>query len=146
MKEVMGNALLQEAFEKREMLSNKIRDIIDPPTDVWGVHVTRVLVQEILLQPDLQANLASAATAKRTAEGKIISADADVKSAKLMREASDILNTPAAMQIRYLDSITSLASSRNAKVVLMPSTTGGQQSVANITALRRFLVQNEIGA
>lgn len=143
LKEVMGNVLLQEAFEKREVLSKKIRDIIDRPTDAWGVHVTRVLVQEILLAKDTQDSLSSAAIAKRTAEGKIIYAQAEVDSAKLMREASDILDYPAAMQIRYLDYITDLASSRNCKVVLMPASSN-KDSSADIKALRKFLVQNEI--
>mmetsp|Transcript_34281 Transcript_34281/g.31002 ORF Transcript_34281/g.31002 Transcript_34281/m.31002 type:complete len:149 (-) Transcript_34281:345-791(-) len=143
LKEVMGGVLLQDAFEKRETLSAKIRDIIDPPTDAWGVHVTRVLIQEINLSRDLQQNLSSAATAKRQAEGKIIQAQADVTSAKLMKKASVLLESQAAMQIRYLDSITALASSRNSKVVLMPSMQGND-TIANIKALRRYLVQNEI--
>jgi len=70
-------------------------------------------------------------------------AQADVDSAKLMREASDILNTQAAMQIRYLDAITGLAKSGNTKVVFMPPQSG-QDSSTNVKGLKRFLIQNEL--
>jgi erythrocyte band 7 integral membrane protein len=143
LKDVIGNTILQDAFEKREIISQKIRDIVDQPTEVWGVDVTRVLIQEILLSPDLQMNLSSAATAKRIAEGKIINAQADVDSAKLMREASDVLNTPSAMQIRYLDAMTGLAGAQNTKVVFMPSS-NSKESTTDIKALKRYLIQNEI--
>jgi regulator of protease activity HflC (stomatin/prohibitin superfamily) len=143
LKDVLGNTLLQEAFENREHMAVQIRDIIDRPTIGWGVDVTRVLVQEILLAPDLQQSLSTAATTKRTAEGKIILAQADVDSAKLMREASDILNTPAAMQIRYLDAITGLAKSGNTKVVFMPPTSG-KDSSTDVKGLKRFLIQTEL--
>jgi regulator of protease activity HflC (stomatin/prohibitin superfamily) len=143
LKDVIGNTVLQDAFEKREIISEKIRDIIDQPTEIWGVDVTRVLIQELLLSMDLQLNLSSAATAKRIAEGKIINAQADVDSAKLMREASDILNTPAAMQIRYLDAMTGLAGAPNTKVVFMPSS-ASKESTTDIKALKRYLIQHEV--
>jgi len=143
LKDVVGNTLLQEVFENREKMSIQIRDIIDKPTVAWGVDVTRCLVQEIVLAPDLQQNLSSAATAKRIAEGKIINAQADVDAAKLMREASDILNTPAAMQIRYLDAITGLANAGNTKVIFMPASTG-KDSSTDIKSLRKYLIQSEL--
>ncbi len=63
--------------------------------------------------------LSSAATAKREAEAKIITAQADVEAAKLMRESSDILDSPAAMQIRQLEVMERLASSQNTKIVFL---------------------------
>jgi regulator of protease activity HflC (stomatin/prohibitin superfamily) len=120
-RDVFGHVLLQEALETKEKMAAHIKEIIEKPTYNWGVTITRVLIQEILFSRDLQQNLSSAATAKRIAEGKIINAQADVDSAKLMREASDILNTPAAMQIRYLDALTSLAKANNTKIIFMPS-------------------------
>lgn len=64
----------------------------------------------------MQESLSAVAKEKRLAEGKIISARADVQSAKLFREAADILDSKAAMQIRYLDTIQML--SKNSKVIL----------------------------
>jgi erythrocyte band 7 integral membrane protein len=143
LKDVFGHVTLQEAFEQRESISEKIRDILDPITLTWGADVTRVLIQEILLAQDLARGLSSSATAKRTAEGKIIEAQANVDSAKLMREASDVLNTPAAMQIRYLDAITGLAQAQNTKIVFLPSS-GGEENLTDIKALKKYLIQTEI--
>ena len=121
LRDIFGHVTLQEALETKEQMASTIKQLIDPPTDDWGVSVNRVLIQEILFSEELQNNLSAAATAKRIAEGKIIQAQADVDSAKLLREASDILNTHAAMQIRYLDAITGLAKANNTKVIFMPS-------------------------
>jgi len=144
LKDVFGHVTLQEAFEQREKISEKIRDILDPITMTWGADVTRVLIQEILLSVDLQKGLSSAATAKRSAEGKIIEAQANVDSAKLMREASDVLNTAAAMQIRYLDAITGLARAPNTKIVFLPSAGGSEDSLTDVKALKKYLIQTEL--
>jgi regulator of protease activity HflC (stomatin/prohibitin superfamily) len=123
LRDVFGHTMLQEALETKEKMARHIRELIEKPTYNWGVTITRVLIQEILFSKDLQQNLSAAATAKRLAEGKIISAQADVDSAKLMREAADQLNTRAAMQIRYLDALTTLAKASNTKVIFMPGET-----------------------
>ena len=123
LRDVFGHTLLQEALETKDKIATHIREIIEKPTYNWGVTITRVLIQEIQFSKELEKNLSSAATAKRIAEGKIISAQADVDSAKLMREASDQLNTRAAMQIRYLDALTTLARAQNTKVIFMPGET-----------------------
>jgi len=123
LRDVFGHTLLQEALETKEKMARYIKDTIEKPTYNWGVTITRCLIQEIIFSKDLQQNLSSAATAKRIAEGKIISAQADVDSAKLMREAAEQLNTRAAMQIRYLDALTTLAKASNTKVIFMPGET-----------------------
>jgi len=123
LRDVFGHTLLQEALETKEKMAKYIRETIEKPTYNWGVTITRVLIQEIVFSKELQQNLSAAATAKRIAEGKIISAQADVDSAKLMREASEQLNTKAAMQIRYLDALTTLAKAGNTKVIFMPGET-----------------------
>jgi len=142
MRDVFGHTLLQESLEGKDKMAAHVRELIDRPTHNWGITITRVLIQEIIFTPELQRNLSSAATAKRTAEAKIISAQADVSAAKLMRESSDILNTPAAMQIRFLDSITALARSGNTKVIVMPNE--GPDGSSDPKTLKKYLVQNEI--
>jgi len=71
------------------------------------------------LSPDLQTSLSSAAKERRLAESKILSAKADVESAKLMRQAADELNSKAAMQIRYLETLKTVGKS-NSKVIFVP--------------------------
>ena len=101
-RDVFGNVLLQEAFESREKIAELIKEVVDKPTEKWGVDITRVLIQQIIIPQDLLRGLASAATAKREVEPKVIQAQADIDAAKLMREASDALNTPAANVIWML--------------------------------------------
>lgn len=72
---------------------------------------------DIQLNQELQDTLASAAKEKRLAESKIISAKADVQSAKLQREAADILDSKAAMQIRYLEVVKTLG--HTSKVIML---------------------------
>ena len=121
LRNVFGTTTLQEALEDREKVADELLEDLKGPTTNWGVQVKRVLIQEIMFTKDLQDTLSSAATAKRQAESKIIGAQADVQAAKLMRTASDTLNTHAAMQIRYLDSLASIAKVGNPKVVFFPS-------------------------
>jgi len=68
----------------------------------------------------LQDTLSSAAQQKRIGESKVIAAQAEVDSAKLMRQAADLLNSPAAMQIRYLETMTGMARTTGSKVIFMP--------------------------
>ena len=85
--------------------------------------------------------MSAAPIAKREAEAKIITAQADVEAAKLMREASDYLATDAAMQIRYLEQLSKLAASDNSKIVFFPASmdadgrNGAMSKVVNMDAI-----------
>lgn len=76
-------------------------------------------MKDVLLSQDLQIALSSAARERRLAQSKLIQAHADVESAKLMKEASNELNSKAAMQIRYLETIKSI-SAHGARVIFLP--------------------------
>jgi erythrocyte band 7 integral membrane protein len=67
----------------------------------------------------------AAAKQKRIGESKVIAAHAEVAAAKLMREAADILNSPAAMQIRYLETLQTMSQQAGTKVIFLPSASGG---------------------
>jgi len=79
-----------------------------------------MLIKDIIFTQELQDSLSMAAQSKRTGEAKVISARAEVESAKLMRQAADILSSAPAMQIRYLEAMQAMAKSANSKVVFMP--------------------------
>lgn len=121
LRDVFGMVTLQESLEDRDKVAERLKVLMDEATANWGVDVTRCLIQEILFTEDLQRSLATAATAKRLAESKIIGAQADVQSARLMRSAADLLNTPAAMQVRYLEAIKDVSKAANPKVVFFPA-------------------------
>jgi len=71
--------------------------------DKWGVAIEGILIKDIIFSPEVSASLSSAAQQKRIGESKVIAARAEVDSARLMRQAADILASPAAMQIRQLE-------------------------------------------
>lgn len=78
------------------------------------------MIKDFNFSKELQESLSAAAQAKRTGESKVISAKAEVDSAKLMREAADILSTPSAMQIRYLDTLNNLSKAPQTRVIFLP--------------------------
>ncbi|KAF9901270.1 hypothetical protein BX616_002319 [Lobosporangium transversale] len=127
LRHILGMRVLQELIENREAIGEEIQEVIDTPARVWGVKVESVLIKDITFSRELQEALSSAAQAKRMAESKVIGAQAEVDSAKLMRAAADILNTPAAMQIRYLETMTNMAKGSNTRVIFMPTQQGPQE-------------------
>ena len=81
--------------------------------------IERVLVKDTTLSPELQKNLSVVSTTKKLNESKIISAKADLESAKLYREAADVLDSKVAMQIRFLETLGEMQSHRSRKVMIM---------------------------
>ncbi|KAG0319041.1 hypothetical protein BGZ99_005333 [Dissophora globulifera] len=132
LRHILGMRVLQELIENREAIGEEIQEVIDTPARAWGVKVESVLIKDITFSKELQESLSSAAQAKRMAESKVIGAQAEVDSAKLMRAAADILNTPAAMQIRYLETMTNMAKGSNTRVIFMPT----QQNASEMTPLQ----------
>jgi len=118
---VFGRMTLQEMLLHRDELAENIRGNVEAPTFNWGIKVVRTLVQDIYLPNDIKAQMSTGAIAKKIAEGNVIRAQADVQSARLMREAAEILGTDAAMQIRFVETLESLTKSPNAKMVFFPS-------------------------
>lgn len=121
LRHVVGAKSLQDIIERREEVAASIQEIIDETAMSWGVKVESILIKDIVLSNELQDSLALAAKSKRAGESKIITARAEVESAKLMRKAADILASKAAMQIRYLEAMQTMARSSNSKVIFMPS-------------------------
>mgnify|MGYP003877318193 CR=1 FL=1 len=117
LKEVFGLIKIQSALEHKEEIAKEVKQIIDPPTADWGIKVNRVLIKDIFFSKELADNLASAALQKRLAESKVIGAQADVDSARLFKDAAELLSTDAAMQIRYLGCLEELSKSRNTKIL-----------------------------
>jgi len=120
LRHVIGARVLQDVIERREELAQSIREIIEDTAAGWGVQVESMLIKDIVFSDELQDSLSMAAQAKRTGEAKVIAARAEVESAKLMRQAADILSSAPAMQIRYLEAMQAMAKSSNSKVIFMP--------------------------
>ncbi|KRX07816.1 hypothetical protein PPERSA_07566 [Pseudocohnilembus persalinus] len=108
---IIGQFILQDLFEKKQEIANAIQQFIEENAWEWGVSIDSILIKEVTPTADVADSLNAAAKERRLAESKLISARSDVQSAKLMREAADILNSSAAMQIRYLETINKLSNS-----------------------------------
>lgn len=120
LRQVVGGRLLQTVITDREGLAAEIQEILEATAETWGVNIESILLKDITFSQELQNLLSSAATQKRIGESKVIAARAEVEAAKLMRQAADILASPAAMQIRQLDALQSMAKNANSKVVFVP--------------------------
>ncbi|KAL8846370.1 MAG: hypothetical protein Q9221_008531 [Calogaya cf. arnoldii] len=132
LRHVVGARVLQDVIERREEVAQSIGEIIEDVASGWGVQVESMLVKDIIFSTELQDSLSMAAQAKRIGESKVIAARAEVESAKLMRQAADILSSAPAMQIRYLEAMQAMAKSANSKVIFMPGGSGNavQQQLA----------------
>lgn len=102
LRHVIGARVLQDVIERREEIAQSIREIIEDTAAGWGVAVESMLIKDIIFSQELQDSLSMAAQSKRTGEAKVIAARAEVESAKLMRQAADILSSAPAMQIRFV--------------------------------------------
>jgi regulator of protease activity HflC (stomatin/prohibitin superfamily) len=128
LRHVVGARVLQEVIERREELAQSISEIIEDVAGGWGVKVESMLIKDIIFSRELQDSLSMAAQSKRIGESKIIAARAEVESAKLMRQAADILSSAPAMQIRYLEAMQAMAKTANSKVIFLPATNQTVQS------------------
>ena len=120
LRHVVGARVLQDVIERREEVAQSIGEIIEDVASGWGVQVESMLIKDIIFSNELQDSLSMAAQSKRIGESKVIAARAEVESAKLMRQAADILSSAPAMQIRYLEAMQAMAKSANSKVIFLP--------------------------
>lgn len=131
LRDVIGNRILQDVVEKREEIAESIEQIIAKTAFDWGVNVESILIKDLQLPPSVQSSLSKAAEARRVGEAKIINAKAEVESARQMRKASDILSSPAALQIRYLDALQNMSKNPGTRVIFMPSSDAIEKIVHN---------------
>lgn len=133
LRHVVGARVLQDVIERREEVAQSIGEIIEDVASGWGVQVESMLIKDIIFSSELQDSLSMAAQSKRIGESKVIAARAEVESAKLMRQAADILSSAPAMQIRYLEAMQAMAKTANSKVIFLPSasTVGSSMAMAN---------------
>lgn len=120
LRDVIGGRNLQSLLTEREAVASEIEELVEAITERWGVKVENILLKDVLIPPELQASLSSAAQQRRLGEAKVIAAQAEVDSARLMREAADILSSSAAIQIRQLEALQSMAKTAGSKVIFVP--------------------------
>ncbi|GBE80147.1 hypothetical protein BKA93DRAFT_770878 [Sparassis latifolia] len=120
LRHVVGARAVQSVIAEREAIAYEIAEIVGDVADKWGVAIEGILIKDIIFSAEISASLSSAAQQKRIGESKVIAARAEVDAARLMRQAADILASPAAMQIRQLEALQTMAKTANSKVVFVP--------------------------
>jgi len=115
---VLGQHELDEMLSERDKLSRDIQKIVDEATDDWGVKVSQVEIKHVDLNETMIRAIARQAEAERERRAKIINAEGDLQSAKLLQEAAEILaKEPRALQLRYLQTLTDISGDQATTIV-----------------------------
>jgi len=92
--------------------------MIDTATDPWGIDIERVEVKDVRLPKNMQRAMAAEAEATREARAKVIAAEGEQKASRALKEASDIISeSPAALQLRYLQTLSTISIEKNSTIV-----------------------------
>ena len=116
---VLGQSELDELLAHRDQINLRLRQIIDEQTEEpWGVRVTLVEVKDVLLPETMQRTMAKQAEAEREKRAKIIHAKGEHQAAKTLADAAKIIQSqPAALQLRYLQTLVEMAGERNSTII-----------------------------
>ena len=118
--QVLSEHNLDECMGKKQLLSSNIKDRVKENCVKFGVEIERIDIRDIIItDSDVSESLAASAIARRNAESKYINAEAEVKSAELMRKAADELGTGSAIHIREMETMLQIAKNPNVKVHLI---------------------------
>jgi regulator of protease activity HflC (stomatin/prohibitin superfamily) len=118
LRSVLGQSQLDEILAERDKINIKLQQIIDSQTDPWGIKVSTVEVKHVDLPPEMQRAMAKQAEAERERRAKIIHAEGEFQASKKLREAADIIAAePTALQLRFLQTLTEVASEKNSTTI-----------------------------
>jgi regulator of protease activity HflC (stomatin/prohibitin superfamily) len=118
LRSVLGEVELDDLLSQREKLNHDLQHILDTRTDPWGIKVSAVEVKHVDLPPDMQRAMARQAEAEREKRAKIIHAEGELEaSAKLSQAAAVIATEPVTVTLRYLQTLTEIASEKNSTII-----------------------------
>ncbi|KAK3698811.1 hypothetical protein RRG08_060718 [Elysia crispata] len=118
LRNVLGTKNLSEILSDRENISHVMQSALDEATDPWGVKVERVEVKDVRLPVQLQRAMAAEAEAAREARAKVIAAEGEQKASRALKEAADVMcETPAALQLRYLQTLNTISAEKNSTII-----------------------------
>ncbi len=118
LRSVLGQAELDELLSEREKLNDELQSIIDAQTDPWGIKVSSVEVKHVDLPQEMQRAMARQAEAEREKRAKIIHAEGELQASKQLLAAAETIGAnPVTLQLRYLQTLTEIASEKNSTVI-----------------------------
>ena len=110
LRNILGTKTLAELLSQRESTSHEIQAVLDDTTEEWGVKVERVEVKDVRIPQTMQRSMAAIAEAEREAKAKVIAAEGEQQASKALKEAAQIMSdTPAAIQLRYLQTLNTIS-------------------------------------
>jgi regulator of protease activity HflC (stomatin/prohibitin superfamily) len=118
LRSVLGHADLDSLLAERDQLNKSLRQIIDEQTEPWGIKVTTVEIKDVEIPEAMQRAMARQAEAERERRAKIINAEGEFQASHRLHDASEILSSsPAALQLRYLQTLLELGTDQNSTIV-----------------------------
>merc|ERR1719277_2439709 len=118
LRNVLGTMNLGDILSQRESIAKEMKETLDEGTEPWGVMVERVEVKDVRVPEQLQRAMAAEAEAAREARAKVIAAEGEHKASRALRHAAEvIMDSPAALQLRYLQTLGSIAAENNSTIV-----------------------------
>jgi regulator of protease activity HflC (stomatin/prohibitin superfamily) len=118
LRSVLGQAELDDLLAERERLNQQLQVILDKQTDPWGIKVSSVEVKHVDLPQDMQRAMARQAEAEREKRAKIIHAEGELTASAKLAQAAGVLDAePAAMTLRYLQTLTEIAAEQNSTII-----------------------------
>ncbi|MCD6413274.1 MAG: slipin family protein [Elusimicrobia bacterium] len=118
LRSILGQSELDELLSQREKINTELQKIIDLATDPWGVKVSRVEVKDVQLPADMQRAIARQAEAERDRRAKIIHAEGEYQASEKLTAAAKVMaQEPAAVQLRYLQTLAEIATENNSITV-----------------------------
>jgi regulator of protease activity HflC (stomatin/prohibitin superfamily) len=118
LRNVLGQSELDELLASREKLNQMLQRIIDEHTDPWGVKVSTVEIKEVELAETMRRSMAAQAEAERERRAKIIHAEGELQASEKLAQAGTIIaKEPVTLQLRYLQTLTEVASEKNSTLI-----------------------------
>ena len=118
LRSILGKADLDQLLAERERLNEDLQKVIDEQTEPWGIKVTTVEIKDVEIPEQMQRAIARQAEAERERRAKIIGAEGEYQAAEKLTDAADIISrNPAALQLRYLQTLLEMGVNQNTTIV-----------------------------
>ncbi|HAK87844.1 MAG TPA: hypothetical protein DHV16_01525 [Nitrospiraceae bacterium] len=118
LRSILGQSTLDDLLTNRDKLNAELQKVIDTQTEPWGVKVTAVEVKNVDLPTEMMRAIAKQAEAERERRAKIIHAEGEFQAAQKLADAAKIIaSEPATLQLRYLQTLTEIATEKNSTII-----------------------------
>lgn len=118
LRSVLGQLQLDDLLTNRDKINAELQKIIDAQTEPWGVKVSVVEVKNVDLPVEMQRAMAKQAEAERERRAKVIHAEGEMQASAKLAEAANVMSTaPNAIQLRYLQTLTEIATEKNSTII-----------------------------